>query len=110
MAQEYYVWDTEAEAQSALDYINGTSWFPIVGNNAATGQPAPNKQRTTKWTDAVQQRYDGKWCFPRVPASRMDAMNVPAEDRQAFLDAFTPSIEEYDETWFVEEESSSSGV
>ena len=101
---EYYVWDTEVAAQAALDFINGTGWFPIVGRNAKTGLPAPDKQMTTKWADEVQERVDGKWCFPRVKEARLDALGVPAEDRQAFLDAFNPTIEEYQNDWFPVEE------
>lgn len=97
---EYYVWDTEAEAQAALDYINGTGWFPITGRNAKTGELAPDKQKTTKWADQVLERVDGRWVFPRIPASIMDAVGVPEADRQAFLDTFTPVIEEYQDDWF----------
>ena len=97
---EYYVWNTEIEAQAALDFINGTDWFPIVGRNAKTGELQPDKQMTTAWTDVVQERTDTKWCFPRVSATVMDAVGVPAEDRQAFLDTFTPVIEEYQDDWF----------
>ena len=104
MSTEYYVWDDEAVAQAALDYINGSGWFPITGVNAATGQPQPNKQKTERWCSEIQERVDGKWCFPRIPESRMDAIGVPPEDRQAFLDAFNPSIEEYQDGWFPVEE------
>ena len=106
---EYYIWNTEAEAQAALDFVNGTSWFPLVGNNSATGKPEPNKQQTLKWADSVQQRNtDGKWGFPRVPSAIMDAIGVSAEERQSFLDAFTPSIEDLDPIVFVDLDSSSS--
>lgn len=101
---EYYVWDTEAQAQAALDFINNSGWFPIVSKNAYTGLPAYDKQKTVKWADAPLQRLDNKWCFQRIPAVRMDALNVPADDRQAFLDAFQPTIEEYDPAWFPVEE------
>ena len=105
MANEYYVWDTESEAQTALDYINASGWFPIVGVNAATGDPQPDKQQTILWAAEVLQRVtDNKWCFPRIPEARLDAIGVPAEDRQAFLDTFNPSIEEYDPSWFPTEE------
>jgi hypothetical protein len=97
---EYYVWDTEAEAQAALDYINSTEWFPVVGKNVATGKPEPEKQQTTVWASEILERVDGKWCFARIPEGRMDALEVSAEDRQAFLDTFNPTIEEYQDGWF----------
>jgi hypothetical protein len=99
---EYYVWDTEPEAQAALDFINTTTWFPITGVSADSGEPAVGKAKTTKWADSVLQRQDGKWCFQRVPESRLDAIGVPANDRQSFLDAFNPTIETYVSTWFPE--------
>ena len=100
MENEYYVWNTEVEAQMALDFINTTTWFPIISNNAGTGLPAPDKQQTISWSDNVLERIDGKWCFPRIPEGRLDTLNVPASSRQAYLNAFSPSIEVYQETWF----------
>lgn len=97
---EYYVWDTEAAAQAALDYINNSGWFPIVGRNAKTGVLQPDKQQTTEWASAPRERVDGKWCFSRITTDILDAVGVSAEDRQAFLDAFAPTIEEYQDDWF----------
>lgn len=101
---EYYVWDLEAQAQAALDFINATGWFPIVGRNAKTGELQPDKQMTTSWATEVQERVDTKWCFSRIPEATLDALGVPAEDRQAFLDAFNPTIEEYQDWWFPKED------
>ena len=102
--REYYVWNTEAEAQAALDFINNSGWFPIIGRNAKTGELQPDKQKTTKWADSVQERLDGKWCFPRIEEVRLDALGIPPETRQGFLDAFQPTIEEYQSEWFPIEE------
>jgi hypothetical protein len=102
--KEYYIWDTESEAQTALNFINGTNWFPLTGNNALTGEPEPDKQKTSSWTDSVlESNVDGKWGFKRVSVELMDFAGVPAEDRQAFLDTFNPSIEERDPSEFAEE-------
>jgi len=97
---EYYVWDTEAQAQAALDYINNSGWFPIVGRNAKTGELQPDKQKTTCWAEEVLERVDGKWCFPRIPESRLNALGVSKEDRQAFLNAFQPTIQVFHISWF----------
>jgi len=104
---EYYVWPpADPRAQAALDYINGTSWFPVIGRNAKTKAYEPNKQKTTKWCEEVSVRNgtDNSLCFPKIPDVVLDAVGVPEEDRQAFLDTFQPTIEEYQDGWFVEEE------
>lgn len=100
MANEYYVFETKEQAEFALDYINNSQWFPMVGVNAFTGKPEPEKQMTMKWTDNVNERVDGKWCFPRIPSTRLDAMNVSVQDRQDFFNACKPAIEEYQADWF----------
>jgi hypothetical protein len=99
---EYYVWNTQSEAQSALDYINNLSVFPIIGKNAKTGEECPNKQQTTAWTDEVLERTDGKWCFVRIPSARLDVLGISAGDLQSFLDTHNPTIETYQESWFPE--------
>ena len=97
---EYYVWNTEAEAQAALDFINESDWFPIVGRNAKTNVLQPNKQHTTCWADKVVERVDGKWCFSRITEKILNILNISAEERQQFLDGFAPVIEEYQDGWF----------
>ena len=101
---EYYVWDTEVAAQAALDFINGSGWFPLVGRNAGSGALEPDKQATTSWADAVRERVDGKWIFHRIPTEVLDHVGVLPEHRQAFLDAFVPTVEEYQDDWFPVEE------
>ena len=95
---EYYCFATEAEAQACLDYINGTAWFPIVGNR--NGVPDPTAQATTKWADAPTEMASGEWCVPRIPASRLDALEVPQEDRDQFNAAFGQDIRSLDSTDF----------
>jgi hypothetical protein len=87
--QEYYVFQTEAEAQACLDYINGSDWFPIVGS--INGVPQPNKQTTTKWVEAVEEIGD-VWCVPRIHASRLDALGVSGDTRDQFIAAFGQDI------------------
>lgn len=91
---EYYVWaaDKKAKAQAMLDAINGDELFPIVGNNAATGLPAPDKCHTERWCDAVIELDDGRHCFPRVPAAMMDKHGVPKAKRDALLALHQPAI------------------
>ena len=57
-----YVFETEEEAISALEYINTNDIFPIIGVNAKTKTPEPENQQTIKWAD-VKRRDDGKYFF-----------------------------------------------
>lgn len=88
--KDHYVFQTEAEAQTCLGYINGTSWFPAAG--AVMGQPAPGNQVTVKWAEAPREMLTGEWAVPRVPSKRLDIAGVPQEDRDAFMAAFGQDI------------------
>lgn len=87
---EFYVFSDQAGAQACIDYINSTPWFPIVG--AVNGVPAPDKQMTTCWCDTPRELVSGEWVVPRIPTSKLDALEVPQEDRDAFLAAFGQDI------------------
>lgn len=97
---EYYVFDTEQEAQDALDFINTSGWFPLTGNDPSNGASKPDGPKTETWCENIIERLDNKWCFPRIPSDLMDTIKVPAEQRQFFLDTFTPAIEQFDPSWF----------
>jgi len=94
MGMLYYVWDDENVAIAALNALNNSPQFPVIGNK--NGKPAPESQATTKWADAPKEMIDGRWAVLKIPDERMDFLNVPLEQRQAFLNAFNPSIEELD--------------
>ena len=100
---QYYVWASEATATNALNAINDSGWFPITGRNAATGELAPDKAKTTMWTDAVLERLDGKFVFLRIPEATLDALNVPELERQTWWDGYLPAVEEYQDDWFPTE-------
>jgi len=87
---EYYVFQTEAEALGCLNYINSTPWFPIVGK--VNGVDAPNNQTTTSWAEAPVEMLSGEWAVPRIPQSRLDYLEVSAEDRTNFLASFGQDI------------------
>jgi len=89
---EYYVFLTEAEAHACIDYINGTEWFPCIGQR--DGQPAVDKAKTTKWADSPVELASGEWAVPRVSASLMDYVGVPQESRDAFCALFGSHIRE----------------
>jgi hypothetical protein len=96
---EWYRFDTVEAAQACLDAVNNHPKLPHVGRNALSGKLQPDKCQTTKWCDSVTECLDGKFGFPRVTEKWLDILEVSEEDRQAFLDAFNPSIEEYDPAW-----------
>ena len=98
--QDYYVYQTEADAQAALNYINGSSWFPITSK--VNGIDAPDKPKTTKWADAPSEMTSGEFAVPRVPAALLDYIGVPEEDRIAFIAAFGQDIRPLTTTDFPE--------
>ena len=102
MNEEYYVWENESDATAAMNYINNSGWFPVVGYNAETGEPQPDCQQTTQWQDTPTQRCDNKWVVHRIPQDILDFLGVSEEQRQAFLNTFKPSIEICDDVneWF----------
>jgi len=98
-ASDYYVFNTENKANAALNYINAKSIFPITGKNARTGRMAHNKAKTLRWADAPWQRADGTWVFPRIPDYIRATLDV--EETAAFVNAFSPAIENYHSDWVV---------
>ncbi len=103
MNKEYYIWDTQVMAQSALDFINSVGWFPIVGKNTKTGELQPDKQLTITWQISAQERLDGKWIALKIPNSSLDYVGVPEEERIYFMTKFAPVIEVCEDycSWFA---------
>lgn len=88
---EFYVFQTEGQAQSCINFINAQPYYPVRGQYR--GGPAPdNKQKTERWTDAPREMVSGEWAVPRVPEPTLDYVGVPVEDRQAFLQNFGQDI------------------
>lgn len=79
---EFYIFDTLEEAQSAMDYINNSEWFP-----ADNGQ-------TLRWIDEVTELKDGRFSIPRIPSIRLDKMNVSTSKRNDFRNNHGKKIEE----------------
>ncbi len=98
---EYYIFNDEQTALEAEAFIAEKGFMPITSTNAQTGELTPNKQKTEKWA-TLQQRLDGKWVFPRLPAEVLE--NVALEDKTYFFNAFSPVIEDYEADWFPAEE------
>ena len=95
---EYYVFDTESEAQAAELHISLLGSAPIVGFRASDNSPQPSKQQTTRWAIPVQRATDGKWVFPRV--STEVRARFSQEQVTAFQAAHTYTIEEEQPDWF----------
>jgi hypothetical protein len=96
---EFYVFNTEAEANDCINAINGTSWFPIV--SSCCGELAPGKQQTTKWCEVPREMLNGKYAVQRIPTSRLDFVGVPQAERDAFLALYGQDIRELEATDFV---------
>jgi len=100
---QWYVWSDGAVATNALNYVNTSGWFPVIGKNAKTGEDN-SEVKVTKWQQSVSIRKDGKFCFPRIPESMLDLVGVPAEQRGQFFTVFGPTLEMYQDGWFPSEE------
>jgi hypothetical protein len=97
---DYLVFDTAEQAQSMLDFINAYPVFPIVGVNAATGQPATDAQQTTQWAAGILQRVDGKWCFPAIPPARWRGLGITPAFIDQCIRVFGPTIEAESPDWW----------
>jgi len=99
MSKDWYRWNTVEEAEACLNYLNSHDKLPIVGVNANSKEPAPEKQQTQKWAEAVTPCADGKFGFPRVTNKWLDDLNIPQSERDLFMTTFNPTIEPFDESW-----------
>lgn len=90
MSTDYYVFATQAEADACIAAINGTNWFPLVGE--VNGVPAPQNQQTTKWCDSCMCMLSGDFAVPRITTDKLDFLGVTQGERDAFLAAFGQDI------------------
>ena len=91
----YYVFNTEQEAINAELQIRQLGNLPLLGINAATGQPE-QEGLTTAWA-VPQERLDGKWVFPRVPEN---LCNQHPDAIKQFIANNIFTIENYSPDWF----------
>lgn len=96
---EYMIFATEEIANNAELAIRQIGGFPVVGINAKTNLPEPDKQKTVKWA-TPQQRKDGKWVIPRLP---LKFRNQYKEEEEYFDANFPHIIEESNGDWFEQE-------
>jgi hypothetical protein len=87
---EFYVFNTQGQANGCLNAINNSGWFPIIGRNK--GAPAPHKQQTIDWRDSPKEMLSGEWAVPRPAANRLDFIGVPANERASFLAVYGGDI------------------
>lgn len=94
----YYVFEDEQTALTAEGAICQMAGAPLVGYNAKTGLPEPDKAKTERWA-IPQQRLDGKWVFPKIPTEILE--QYPDEVIDNFNTTFPYIFEEYDSNWFL---------
>lgn len=97
--KQWYRWNSLEQAQACLDYLNSRPEMPLVGKNAKTKNPEPSKSKTTKWCESVTTCNDGKYGFPRIPTTLLEALNINSDDQQQFLETFNPTVEDFDFSW-----------
>ena len=101
MSNLYYVFEDEQTAIAAEAVICQIAGAPLIGRNAKTGLPAPDKCKTERWAIPMQ-RLDEKWVFPKVPPELLD--QYPQEVIDGFNSSFPYVLEECQEDWFLVEE------
>lgn len=88
---EYYVFSQKSDADSCLNAINASGWFPVRGN--IKGKPAPDEaQKTVKWADEPREMTSGEWAIPRIPKNRLDGLGVPQSEQDTFLATYGQDI------------------
>ena len=99
----HYVFEDKETADGADAYISQVGGAPVVGKNAKTGRPEPEKAKTLRWA-IPRERLDGKWVFPVVPESL--SSQYPDHIKNYFNENFPHSIEIFQSDWFPSEEDS----
>lgn len=89
---EYYTFDTEQKAIDCITFINATPWFPIIGK--INGIESPDSAKTTCWCEEPLEMLNGNWAVPKIPQTRLEALNVPQVTRDDFISAFGQDIRE----------------
>jgi len=112
--KDWYRFDTLVEAKSALDKLNNSLSFPVVGINARTKKLEHTKQKTERWANGVTNCEDRKYGFPSPPDFMFTKLQIPKEPiteadgktiiTDGFLDTHKPTVETFDPRWFKEVE------
>ena len=91
---QYYAWELTnmPMGTAALNYVNASGWFPVVGRNGKTGELRPDKKQRTEWVNHLMTNSSGHCGFPRIPEGILDYVGVPATNRIQFLEIFQPDI------------------
>ena len=76
----WYTWPTRGDFESWHAQVVAALGLPRIGRNQATGRPAPGKQPTTAYTDAVEVAR-GDWRAPvgyDIAATYTDGLGTPS--------------------------------
>jgi len=92
--KEYYVHATKAASDACNAEINSFPQFPITSK--VNGCDCADMQKTTNWAAEGRQMLTGEWATPRIPCCLLDALEIPEENRDAFLTAYGQDIRELD--------------
>ena len=88
----YYVFPTQKEAQACLDFINGSGWFPIVGQR--NGVPDKTAQATVSWGKSPIEMLSGEWAVPYIPKARAEFLQIPQAEIDSFLATYAKDFRE----------------
>ena len=97
--KQWLRWDTLAEGQPCLDWINNSPSFPITNVNSTTKAPVPEKQKSMRWAPGVVECTDGKVGFEAPTDDDLLRFGRTQSEVDGFLKLFKPTVEPYDFTW-----------
>lgn len=87
---DYYRFNTESAAQSAMNKISTEGGLPLVGSNAKTREQCPNNAKTESW-DTPRQGSDGKWYCKRLDSRILSTFG---KEESVFTSQFTTTVVE----------------
>lgn len=99
MSNLYQVRTSKEASDASLEYIKSKG-FPIIGTNAKTGNKNP-KSISTGWA-LTQETLQGKFVYPIISADKLEGW--PIEIIEEYMTLYPYEVEEYDSTWFPQEE------
>ena len=79
--------------------INSLSGFPVIGRNAKTKLPAPDKQTTDIWVEEIILCIDGKYGFKAPDERKIDDLALTEQENINMHNFYEENTVEFDSSW-----------
>ncbi len=99
--QYWLRFDTLANAQACLDYINNLPSWPLTGVKALTGMPATDKQKFETW-HYITECTDGKFAFQLTTEEQDAFISLSHTNKTQIITKYQALVEEFDPAWIPE--------